>query len=568
MIEDRGNGAGGGDLRAHIAVVGAGPGGIVTALEAAAHGLDVVLVESGGPTYDPSIQFLSEAASWDEDHHAPMPLAVRRQVGGTSVIWGGRCVPYDPVDFAVRPFVPGSVWPVGYEEIAEYFPRACDWLVCGRPVFDAADIPGLPREIVPGLHDGLVKSSDLERWSLPTDFGTTYGEQLAASRRVRLVTGLTATEIVSEPGGGRADHLRCRTLGGMEVAVRADAFVIACGGLEGTRLLMGSTGPDGGELGNHSDQLGRWYMAHAEGVIAEAHFSTDPKLTVYDYERDIDGVYVRRRFTFPECVQLDQELPNIAGWLTNPELPDASHGSGPLSFVYLALDSPLGPKVAPDAQRLSLTGARIPGTPYGGSHRSPKGEHVRNVLRHPASTTRFISGFGVRRLLARTRRAPGFFVPQPDNVYPFQFHGEHLPNPESRVTRSRELDVLGRPKLDIDLRFSPADVDGVVRAHEQWDAHFRSAGVGHLEYLHDDPHEAVERRLGGGFHQIGTTRMSSSPAAGVVDADLAVHGVPNVFVASSSTFVTSGQANSTFMIVAFAIRLADHLREVVRPKVR
>jgi choline dehydrogenase-like flavoprotein len=30
-------------------------------------------------------------------------------------------------------------------------------------------------------------------------------------------------------------------------------------------------------------------------------------------------------------------------------------------------------------------------------------------------------------------------------------------------------------------------------------------------------------------------------------------------VASSSTFVTSGQANSTFMIVAFALRLADHL---------
>lgn len=53
--------------------------------------------------------------------------------------------------------------------------------------------------------------------------------------------------------------------------------------------------------------------------------------------------------------------------------------------------------------------------------------------------------------------------------------------------------------------------------------------------------------------------MSASPADGVIDPDLAVHGVPNVHVASSSTFVTSGQANSTFMIVAFAARLADHL---------
>jgi choline dehydrogenase-like flavoprotein len=72
--------------------------------------------------------------------------------------------------------------------------------------------------------------------------------------------------------------------------------------------------------------------------------------------------------------------------------------------------------------------------------------------------------------------------------------------------------------------------------------------------------------LGGGFHQIGTTRMSASPSGGVVDQNLAVHGVPNVYVASSSAFVTSGQANSTFMVVAFALRLADrlagHLRSI------
>jgi choline dehydrogenase-like flavoprotein len=63
---------------------------------------------------------------------------------------------------------------------------------------------------------------------------------------------------------------------------------------------------------------------------------------------------------------------------------------------------------------------------------------------------------------------------------------------------------------------------------------------------------------------MGTTRMSAQAADGVVDANLAIHGVPNVFVASSSTFVTSSQANSTFMIVAFALRLADHLRRILQ----
>jgi choline dehydrogenase-like flavoprotein len=45
----------------------------------------------------------------------------------------------------------------------------------------------------------------------------------------------------------------------------------------------------------------------------------------------------------------------------------------------------------------------------------------------------------------------------------------------------------------------------------------------------------------------------------VLDADLAVHGFNDLYVASSSAFVTSSQANSTFTIVAFALRLADRL---------
>jgi choline dehydrogenase-like flavoprotein len=54
--------------------------------------------------------------------------------------------------------------------------------------------------------------------------------------------------------------------------------------------------------------------------------------------------------------------------------------------------------------------------------------------------------------------------------------------------------------------------------------------------------------------------MSTRSEDGVLDANLAVHGAPNLYVASSSAFPTSSQANSTFMVVAFALRLAAHLR--------
>ena len=550
-------------ISGELVIVGAGPGGIVTALESARRGIEVLLIESGQQTYELSVQQLSAAAAWDPTRHAPMPIAVRRQIGGTSTIWGGRCVPYDPIDFEDRAYVDSPSWPVSYEQIATYFQRACDWVVCGRAMFSAFGLPDAPPSIVPGLDDRGVTASTLERWSLPTDFGKKYLDELRSLKCLRLMTGLTATEVIVPRANRAASSVIARTTAGGSVTLQGKAFVLACGGLEGTRLLMSSAGPRGGRLGDESGHLGRWYMAHAEGVIANLHFSTPPSSTVFDYERDSDDVYVRRRFGFTKEFQLENELPNIAGWIANPELPDASHRNGQLSFVYLALRSPLGPKLAPDAQRLSLTGIDLPGTPYGGSEVSPVTDHLRNLARQPMSTGRFIFDFGTKRFLVRERKAPGFFVYNDRNIYPLQYHGEHLPNPASKVTLSRQLDRLGRAMLNIDLRFAQADIDGVVRAHRYWDAHLRASGVGRLEYLYDDLEAAVGLRLGGGFHQVGTTRMSIEAKDGVVDENLAIHGVSNVFVSSSSTFVTSSQANSTFMIVAFALRLADHLKEKV-----
>lgn len=57
--------------------------------------------------------------------------------------------------------------------------------------------------------------------------------------------------------------------------------------------------------------------------------------------------------------------------------------------------------------------------------------------------------------------------------------------------------------------------------------------------------------------------MSDDPADGVVNADCRMHELPNLYVAGSSVFPTSGWANPTFTIVALALRMAEHLRREV-----
>jgi choline dehydrogenase-like flavoprotein len=547
------------DLSADVAVIGAGPAGIVTALEMADAGFDVVLLESGQESYSAETQALADAAELDPQRHAAMSLATRRQVGGASTIWGGRCVPFDPVDFERRPWISDAAWPVSLDELTPYFQRACDWFACGRAVFDATETDCLPPSIVPGLPNDEVRSSSLERWSPPLRFGSAYADRIRRSPRLRLVTGATCTEIVLTANDANVDHLACRTLGGGEFRVRTRRYIVACGGLESTRLLLASRDSSGRAIGDQSDHLGRWYMAHLEGIVASIRFDAPGAQPIHGYEQDADGVFVRRRFSLSRSHQETHELPNIAAWLVHPELMDARHESGVLSLSYLALTSPLGGRLAPEALRLAFTGEQVPGVPFGVGERSRTAAHLRNIVSDPWDTIRFVADYGVSRVTGR-RRAPGFEISSPENVYPLQYHGEHRPHRDSRVTLADERDRLGVPKLRIDVRFSDADVDGVVRAHEQWDGYLRRHGAGRVEYLVDDVGEAIRDRLGGGFHQSGTTRMSTRPEHGVVDADLAIHGLPTVHVASSSTFPTSSQANSTFMIVVFALRLVDHLK--------
>jgi hypothetical protein len=543
------------ELTADVAVVGAGPAGIVIALELAAAGLRVVVLESGGDSFSATVQRLA-ATSGEDPLHAPMSLTTRRQVGGASNLWAGRCVPFDPIDFEPRAITGYANWPVSYTELERHFPRACEWFQCGAACFDAAQIANLAgRSLIPGWPGGDIRATALERWSLPTNFGQRYRARLRASQLITLVTRLTCTEIVCAVGARSVAHLLGRTLDGAHIRVRAARYVLACGGLEATRLLLASKRSHPQGIGNHSNHLGHWYMAHVEGRIANVHFSTPPQETIYDYERDLDRVYVRRRFTFSPELLREHELPNVAMWLANPEFGDPSHANGPLSFAYLLLASPLGPHLVSEGIRLGQLKT---------TRQVSSSSHLANVMRNPGSTAGFALNFGYKRLLRPGRKAPGFFIASAANVYPLVYHAEHLPHHLSQVLLSSEGDALGMARLQTRLRFADEDVRGAIRAHEHLDRYLRRHGLGRLEYLYDDAEQAIRAQLFGGYHQAGTTRMSALPEDGVLDSDLAVHGFEDLFVASSSAFVTSSQANTTFMIVVFALRLAEHLRRVLR----
>jgi choline dehydrogenase-like flavoprotein len=81
-----------------------------------------------------------------------------------------------------------------------------------------------------------------------------------------------------------------------------------------------------------------------------------------------------------------------------------------------------------------------------------------------------------------------------------------------------------------------------------------------MDYLHDADDLSWPKLTGGGWHHMGSTRMTDDSKKGVVDSNCKVHTLGNLYVAGSSCFATAGAVNPTLTLVALTLRLSDHLK--------
>ena len=348
-----------------------------------------------------------------------------------------------------------------------------------------------------------------------------------------------AIEIV-RPDGSQRRRLPVRNL------------VIAAGGLESTRLLLAAQRDAPNRFGGVDGPLGRYYMGHVIGDIAQIVFSNAALGGAFDFFVDPHGSYVRRRFVPSQSTQLREKILNSAMFPITPPVADARHGSAILSLVYLALAyPPLGRLIVAEAIRKR----HIPPAPV------DLAGHLLNVVKGLPSAIALSSGFLWRRYMTRSR-LPGFFIRNKNHRYRLAYHSEQIPQPDSRVTLSGEFDRTGLAKIRVDLRFHETDAWSVVRTHELFSDWLIRTGFGHLEWNvpADQRIKAVLAQAKHGTHQIGTIRMGANRNDGVVDRNLRTFDSANLFVVSTAVLPTSGQANPTLTAIALAMRLAHTWR--------
>ena len=545
-----------------VCIIGAGPAGITAALNLADQGIKIALIESGTEKFSKNTQHLSDAEIVTPNTHMPMIEAVRRGLGGTSVLWGGRCVPLDPIDFEKRDFVNQSGWPINEYDIDPYYQKACEILGVGEANFNVASCNSLFSKANP-LSSRMVSTesflvSSLERWSRTPNIWSLQNNNILKRPNLTVLESMTCvgfrqshienpvTEVILQPTQLEEKSRRF---------IKSRFFIIACGGVECTRLILNSMRDTLGLKLRSSELVGRYYMGHPSGKIADIELYGNASETIFGFENDGE-TYVRRRITLKRETYLNEKLLNIAFWLDNPTISDWNHKNGVLSAAYLALSAPLiGSLLLPSAIQKRVIGDKV----------SDKLPHLLNCFRSPISTFLFCLRF-IRERYFRTPRLPGFFTSSADNIYSLHFHAEQIPNWNSHIELSEEIDSHGLYRAKIALEWSDQDIDSIIRAHNVLDHSLQKNNIGRLIFRTspDKFYEVIREQAVDGLHQIGSLRMSKNSSQGVTDSYGKVFGTTNLYIASSATFPTSGQANPTLAMIALTIRQCDQITKKIK----
>jgi len=530
------------EITVDVCVVGSGPAGSTVAHELANSGYSVCVVESGNDTPDENIHALN--ALENVGHPIRKNFINRlRMLGGTSNLWAGRCMALAPADFEARPHVPGSGWPISYTEIAPYLTRAAR--VMGLPLAEANPlISGSgPAERV-GHVQGLVMLADFDHktalWAKsPPNFWRICGGDLSANERCKVLTGMTVTHLDMAAGGRRitrviakpsclASPLAQHPSERKGVSIRADRYVLAMGGIETTRMMLLAT-RDNPHAAWPRGALGRFYMDHPRAVRGGIRLNNGVNFSRY-LGRPVTGGTVQVSLGILPHRQQQQGLLNPCFYLEQgswnavvKSYDMASHG------MRRMMGRGLGCRRFDFSNLSSALDLITQLTP-------------REVLPHDL----YKIYYRLRSRLKPHRRELTIVN-----------NSEQIPDPNSRVDLGESTDRFGNPVPRLAWRIHEAEIESVRYFHKQLALRLEADGLGRLI---NDPEEIDASMFTDSSHHMGSTRMAAVAADGVVDGDLRVHGLNDLFLCSSSVFPTGGSVNPTWTLVALALRLADHLK--------
>ena len=350
--------------------------------------------------------------------------------------------------------------------------------------------------------------SKMWQFSPPTRFGTKYRDPIVKARNIHLCTYANVVDITANENVSHITEVTVKNYAGKQHTVRAKYFILACCSVQNARLLLSANKQAPKGLGNDDDHVGRYFMEHLE-IKTGSLWLADPA-DVKLYMIDFGVTKARAELAISGKMQTEHRILN---------------GTSSLSPLEIATNQPAFIEVWQDGKdAMSKTIQK----------------RIKDVKPVKLNIPK---GFKAYQLFTRMEQAP---------------------NPNSRVTLDTEKDSLGMPRAMLNWELTPLEKNSLRMINTIIGCEAGHVSMGRVkmyDYLQDEADESWPSFTGGGWHHMGTTRMSEDPKQGVVDPNCKIHGINNLYTAGSSCYVTAGAVNPTLTLIALTIRLSDHLKQ-------
>jgi len=450
-----------------VAIFGSGPAGISTALELEKKNIKCLLIEAGGENYSEiSQEFYKGKIIGDQITN--LSISRLRQFGGTSGHWGGWSKPMEKYNL--------ELWPLNANDLNPYLKKTCEIL----------DIKNQFRKST--LNEFF---NQIEFQYSTVSFADKYKNHINNSNNILLVLNTQLSHFVGR--NNNTEYTVCISNDAIK-EVRTKYFILACGGIENSRLLLW-TRDKNQEFIDNDLPIGKYWMNH-------------PWI--------LSGVGVINK------KKLKEKLEN-----------NFLEYDGPLHFAA--------------KKELIIRKKILSAAIYMNAKEDTKlyKEIIKDILCVAPEYGKKIA----RMIFKKDLKCGNIFMQL-----------EEDPNENNKIVLDEEKDEFGIPMVKLFYKKSEYSLKTAKLFLEEFGNLCRKDDLGRIAIKDSISNLEGYEQLGANHH-LGGTKMGINKSESVVNKDLKVHDINNLYISGSSTFVTSGYTNPTFTIVQLAIRLAEKINE-------
>jgi len=491
------------NVQTKICIIGSGIGGGTIAKKLAEQNKEFIIIEAGGFSGDSgNVKY----------QNIGLDFGVRStttiQVGGTSNLWHGVLAPLDKIDFEKRDWIPHSGWAIFFDDLKPYYEQASNILkVEKKEYFEIDELSDdLKQQLGSLLYNQEYMKNKLFQQAVPhINFKNIVKDICERSDKNHLYYNTTALELIQEDG--KVSKLKVGNNGGFSF-IEADTFIVATGALETPRLLLNS--------GIKNDNIGKYLMDHPMGNLCQLEFLKPAKYPIYSDTKYSSNMKIKTGFELKDEKQRELKIPNHNFYLRPSFIKGIDNESEKVKLSLLAFKD--GGVSVKDVWKVII---------------SPN--VIKQILAYKFS------------LDVTFKYADLFFVT------------EQIPNPKSNVTLSNKKDKWDYPISKVNWQVLSEDIESVKVWFELLLEELFPKE--HYQFTHTLDDFNWKNIFTSAIHHVGTCRMGIDKENGVIDKNLKVFDVDNLYICDGSIFTTAGNVNNGLTICAFACRLVEHLKE-------